>query len=79
MASARPYVRGDLIDLSLEPLRRTPEAADPDAFVRLKQELAAVISAETLVCLTDRLELWVDDAVARITGWPRLSPPRPVR
>lgn len=67
MASARPYVRGELIDLALEPLRRTLEAGDPDALVRLKQELAAVISAETLFCLTDPLGLSVDDAVARIT------------
>lgn len=67
MASARPYVRGELIDLALEPLRHTLEGADSDALVRLKQELVTVISAETLFCLTDRLGLDVDDAVARIT------------
>jgi AcrR family transcriptional regulator len=66
MARARPYVRGELIDLALEPLPRTLVAADPDALAALKQELVAVISAETLFCLTDRLGLDVDDAVARI-------------
>ena len=52
-------------------LGRTQEVADldadPDALVQLKQELVAVISPETLFCLTDRLGLEVDDAIALIT------------
>jgi hypothetical protein len=71
----RPYIRGELIDLALGPLDRklgrTQEVADldadPGALVQLKQELVAVISPETLFCLTDRLGLEVDDAIARIT------------
>ncbi len=66
LARTRPDIRGELIDLALEPLRRAPGAAGPNALVRLKQELVAVISAETLFCLTDRLGLEADDAIAGV-------------
>jgi AcrR family transcriptional regulator len=66
MARFRPYIRGELIDLALEPLRYGAGAAGPDALARLKRELTAVVSAETLFCFTDRLGLETDDAIAHI-------------
>ena len=64
MATARPSIRFGLIDLALAPLRPAPGAPDPDALVQLRRELAVVISAESLFCLTDRLGLETGDAIA---------------
>jgi AcrR family transcriptional regulator len=64
MARARPGLRFELIDLALDPLRPAPGAPDPDALVQLKRELAVVISAESLFCLTDRLGLETGEAIA---------------
>ena len=76
MAGFRPYIRGELIDLALEPWRAVdgmdgvgaPDdgVGAPDVVVRLRRELAAVISAETLFCFTDRLGLDAEDAIAHI-------------
>jgi len=78
MAKFRPYIRGELIDLALEPWCAASDVSDvsdvfgiagvgaPDAVVRLRRELAAVISAETLFCFTDRLGLETEDAIAHI-------------
>lgn len=69
MAKFRPYIRGELIDLALEPWRAVDGmdgVGAPDVVVRLRRELAAVISAETLFCFTDRLGLDAEDAIAHI-------------
>ncbi|MGW2561579.1 TetR/AcrR family transcriptional regulator [Streptomyces sp. NPDC001514] len=61
--TARPGIRFGLIDHALVPLRDTLGATDPDAFAQLKRDLAVVVSAEALFCLTDLCGLEADEAV----------------
>lgn len=63
-ARTRPGVRFSLIDYALEPFEDGPAALRPDAMTRLKQELAIVVSAESLFTLTDLCGLSADDAIA---------------
>ena len=61
--TARPGIRFGLIDHALAPLQDTLGATDPDAFAQLKRDLAVVVSAEALFCLTDLCGLDPDAAV----------------
>jgi AcrR family transcriptional regulator len=61
-AGARPGLRFGLIDHALAPFA----AADPAALARLKNDLAVVVSAEALFCLTDLCRLDPADAVASV-------------
>ena len=63
-AAARPGMRFGLIDHALAPLDETLGAADPAAFAQLKNDLAVVVSAEALFCLTDLCRLDPEDAIA---------------
>jgi AcrR family transcriptional regulator len=66
LAQSRPDIRFALIDQALDPAALGPNAPAPDRLARLKRELYVVISAESLFCLTDRLGLDEDDAIAQI-------------
>jgi AcrR family transcriptional regulator len=66
MAATRPGIRFGLIDEALAPLNETLAATDPDALARLKQDLAAVISAEALFTLIDLCRLSPDEAIASL-------------
>lgn len=59
--SARPGLRFGLIDHALAPLDDT---MDPAALAQLKNDLAIVISAEALYCLTDLCGLEPEAAIA---------------
>jgi AcrR family transcriptional regulator len=63
-AAARPGMRFGLIDYALAPLDETLGAADPEALAQLKNDLAVVVSAEALFCLTDLCRLTPEDAIA---------------
>jgi AcrR family transcriptional regulator len=63
-AAARPGLRFGLIDYALAPLDDTLGAADPAALAQLKNDLAVVVSAEALFCLTDLCRLDPEDAIA---------------
>ncbi len=63
-AAARPGLRFGLIDYALAPLDDTLGADDPAALTQLKNDLAVVVSAEALFCLTDLCGLEPEDAVA---------------
>jgi len=63
-ATARPGLRFGLIDHALAPLDDTLGADDPAALAQLKRDLAVVVSAETLFCLTDLCRLDPEDAIA---------------
>ena len=65
-ARRRPGLRFGLIDQALAPLDDTLGAADPGRLVRLKQDLAAVVSAEAFFSLTDLAGLSPDDAIASL-------------
>jgi len=60
-AEARPGLRFGLIDHALAPLDDTLGA---DAMAQLKRDLAVVVSAEALFCLTDLCRLEPEDAIA---------------
>jgi AcrR family transcriptional regulator len=62
--SARPGLRFGLIDHALAPLDGTLGSTDPDALAQLKNDLAVVISAEALFCLTDLCGLEPEAAIA---------------
>jgi AcrR family transcriptional regulator len=66
MAAIRPGIRFGLIDEALAPLNETIAATDPDALARLKQDLAAVISAEALFTLIDLCGLSPEEAIASL-------------
>ena len=66
LTGARPGCRFGLIDEALIPLEGTLGAADPARFTRLKQDLAAVVSAEALFTLTDLARLTPDEAIASL-------------
>jgi AcrR family transcriptional regulator len=63
-AAARPGLRFGLIDHALAPLEDTLGTGDPAALAQLKNDLAVVVSAEALFCLTDLCRLEPEDAIA---------------
>jgi AcrR family transcriptional regulator len=63
-ATARPGLRFGLINHALAPLEDTLGADDPAALAQLKNDLAVVVSAEALFCLTDLCRLEPEDAIA---------------
>jgi AcrR family transcriptional regulator len=63
-AGIRPGHRFAVIDQALAPLESTLGRRDPEAFRRLKQDLALVVSAEALFTLTDLVGLSPDEAIA---------------
>jgi AcrR family transcriptional regulator len=63
-AAARPGLRFGLIDHALAPLDDTLGATDPAALAQLKNDLAVVVSAEALFCLTDLCGLEPEAAIA---------------
>jgi hypothetical protein len=63
-ATARPGLRFGLIDEALAPVADAFEAAGPAALPQLKRDLAIVVSAEALFCLTDLCRLDPEDAIA---------------
>jgi AcrR family transcriptional regulator len=63
-AAARPGLRFGLIDHALAPLEDTLGADDPATLAQLKNDLAVVVSAEALFCLTDLCRLEPEDAIA---------------
>jgi AcrR family transcriptional regulator len=62
LAAARPGIRFGLIDEALAPLGAT----DPARLRQLRQDLAAVLSAEAFFSLTDLARLTPDDAIASL-------------
>jgi AcrR family transcriptional regulator len=62
----RPGIRFGLINEALAPLNDTIAATDPDGLARLKQDLAAVISAEALFTLIDLCGLPPEEAIASL-------------
>jgi AcrR family transcriptional regulator len=60
---ARPGIRFGLIEYALAPFIDVLEAADPELLAQLRLDLAVVVSAEALFCLTDLCGLSVGDAV----------------
>jgi AcrR family transcriptional regulator len=66
LAATRPGIRFGLIDKALAPLNDTPAATDPDGLAQLRQDLAAVVSAEALFSLTDLAGLTPHDAIASL-------------
>ena len=60
---ARPGIRFGLIDYALAPFLDTLQATNPRAVAQLKQDLAIVISADALFCLTDLCGLSIPDAI----------------
>jgi AcrR family transcriptional regulator len=65
-ARRRPGLRFGLIDQALAPLDDTLGATDPERLTQLKQDLAAVVSAEAFFSLTDLAGLSPDDAIASL-------------
>jgi AcrR family transcriptional regulator len=63
-AAARPGLRFGLIDYALAPLDDSLGVADPAALAQLKRDLAVVVSAEALFCLTDLCGLEPEAAIA---------------
>ena len=63
-ADARPGLRFGLIDHALAPLAEGPGALGAAALAQLKNDLAVVVSAEALFCLTDLCKLGPEDAIA---------------
>lgn len=62
-AAIRPGIRFGLIDEALAPLNGT---LDPVRLTRLKQDLAAVVSAEAFFTLTDLARLTPEEAIASL-------------
>ena len=62
-AAIRPGIRFGLIDEALAPLNDT---LDPVRLTQLKQDLAAVVSAEAFFTLTDLARLTPEDAIASL-------------
>jgi AcrR family transcriptional regulator len=62
-AAIRPGLRFGLIDEALAPLNDT---LDPVRLTRLKQDLAAVVSAEAFFSLTDLARLTPEEAIASL-------------
>ncbi len=66
LAQARPGLRFGLIDQALDPVSGRLLGADPAGLAQLKDDLAAVVSAEALFVLTDLAGLTPDDAIASL-------------
>jgi AcrR family transcriptional regulator len=64
VATRRPGLRFGLIDHALAPLADSPARITPAALAQLKNDLAVVVSAEALFCLTDLCGLEPDAAIA---------------
>ena len=65
-AATRPGLRFGLIEEALAPLNDTLGGTDPARLTQLKQDLAAVVSAEALFSLTDLARLSPEDAIASL-------------
>lgn len=65
LAAHRPGIRFGLINQALDPIAGTLRLP-PERLAQLKQDLAAIISAEALFSLTDLCRLTPDDAVASL-------------
>src|ERR1700729_1646723 len=66
LAEARPGLRFGLIDQALDPVTGGLPGADPAGLGQLKDDLAAVVSAEALFVLTDLARLTPGDAIASL-------------
>jgi len=66
LARTRPDIRFELINAALDPEHLTPGLLGPEALALLKQQLAVVLSAENLFCLTDRLGLPPAEATTQL-------------
>lgn len=66
LAQGRPGLRFGLIDQALDPVSGRLPGADPAGLAQLKDDLAAVVSAEALFVLTDLAGLTPDDAIASL-------------
>ena len=66
LAQDRPGLRFGLIDQALDPVSGRLPGADPAGLAQLKDDLAAVVSAEALFVLTDLAGLTPDDAIASL-------------
>ena len=60
---ARPGIRFGLIEYALAPFFDALDSANPDLVAQLRLDLAVVVSAEALFCLTDLCGLSTDDAI----------------
>ncbi len=63
VGSARPGIRFGLIEYALTPFFDALKSASPDLPAQLRLDLAVVISAEALFCLTDLCGLSTADAI----------------
>jgi AcrR family transcriptional regulator len=63
LGRARPGIRFGLIDSALAPFVDTFETANPGRLAQLRLDLAVVVSAEALFCLTDLCGLSIEDAI----------------
>ena len=63
VSDARPGIRFGLIEQALAPFLDALVAADPALASQLQRDLAVVVSAEALFCLTDLCGLSLDDAI----------------
>lgn len=61
--TARPGIRFGLIECALAPFVDAIESANPGLLAQLKLDLAVVVSAEALFCLTDLCGLSMEDAI----------------
>src|ERR1700722_13552487 len=66
LAEAGPGLRSGLIDQALDPVTGGLPGADPAGLGQLKDDLAAVVSAEALFVLTDLARLTPGDAIASL-------------
>jgi AcrR family transcriptional regulator len=60
---ARPRIRFGLIECALAPFVDAFESANPETLAQLRLDLAVVVSAEALFCLTDLCGLGIEDAI----------------
>jgi AcrR family transcriptional regulator len=63
LGRARPGIRFGLIDYALAPFEAALEEAEPGRLAQLRLDLAVVVSAEALFCLTDLCGLSIEDAI----------------
>jgi AcrR family transcriptional regulator len=68
----RPGIRFALVDQALDPVVTPAGPSAAALLARLKQDLAAVVSAEAFFSLTDLCGLSVDDAIASLVRTARL-------
>jgi AcrR family transcriptional regulator len=60
---ARPGIRFGLIECALAPFSDAFDSSNPDLLAQLQLDLAVVVSAEALFCLTDLCGLSIEDAI----------------